>query len=99
MDLQLERCPDCGSEEQHNLVARRAGALMAFVRCARCGALVAHYVLQSCYRRGAGHDSWLRPGAETESGRQYLERFSRARQEALEGFAEVLAELASREGS
>lgn len=95
MELHRQTCQACGSREHQNLLCREPGhADVVYVRCARCGELVARYALSGYYHHGKGVESYLRSvQGPVESGRRILEEFEAARHEALEGFARALHEL------
>ena len=79
-----------------NIIAREEGrAQMIFVRCSKCGELVARYRLQDYYHQGKSFDSFLRSqGSQaSDSGRQQLSDFSQIQREALQGYRQVLEQL------
>jgi hypothetical protein len=68
---------------------------MVFVRCAKCGELVARYRLQSYYHHGKGVESFLRSQGlgDSDSGREQLEEFRQVKAEALDQFERALQVL------
>lgn len=96
MEVHRQTCQACGSIDVRNIIAREEGrAQMVFVRCAKCGELVARYRLRDYYHHGKGVDSFLRSmGAEaSDSGRHQLGEFGKVQKEALDAFEQVLAQL------
>jgi hypothetical protein len=96
MDVERVRCHACGSLELHNVTVREVGAPEdVFVACARCGELVGRYRLAGHYRHGEEFEASLRSPrwASAESGRATLDEFRRARVEAEEQYAAVLARV------
>lgn len=96
MQVVQQQCQACGSHDHQILLVREPGrAQMAFVRCARCGELVARYRLQSYYHHGKGIESYLRSlGSDAaDSGRNELKQFQAVQHEAVEQFERALEEL------
>lgn len=92
MEVVLQKCQDCGSDEVRNMLVREPGrAQMVYVRCVRCGALVARYRLSDYYHHGKGIESFLKSAGSglAESGRDALADFNRVREEAMEGFEQA----------
>ena len=96
MDVHRQTCQACGSRRHHNIIARPAGRpTEVFVRCTKCGELVAYYELTRYYHHGKGAESYLRsvgPGLR-ESGRNVLDDFERMRNEVLEWYPKALEAL------
>ena len=85
MEVRIQSCQACGSNELHNILVREEGRRQAVcVRCAQCRKLVAHYILYHYYHHGKGLESFLRSaGISTEeSGREWLDRFNEAKLDA-----------------
>ena len=96
MEVHRQTCQACGSTEVHNIIAREEGrAQMIYVRCGGCGELVARYRLLDYYHHGKGLDSYLRSmGADaSDSARHHLDEVGKAREEALNGYSQALAQL------
>ncbi len=93
MEVHRQTCQDCGSIDVRNILVREEGrAQMVFVRCAKCGDLVARYRLRDYYHHGKDVESFLRShGAEaSDSGRSHLDEFGRIQDEAQEGYEQAL---------
>ncbi|HBE66665.1 MAG TPA: hypothetical protein DDW52_00820 [Planctomycetaceae bacterium] len=96
IEVHRQRCQACSSMELRDIIVREVGKPMAiYVRCAKCGELVAFYELQRYYHHGKGIESFLRAhgvGA-ADSGRAWLDDFKRVQKRALEGFERALERL------
>lgn len=96
MEVHRQQCQKCLGIELRNIVVREPAAPTAiYVRCAKCGELVARYELSDYYHHGKGIESFLRSKRTTveDSGRRMLREFDRARTKAEEGYEQVLQEL------
>ncbi len=97
MEVHRQRCQNCGSLDQRNLILRAEGRpITVFVRCTQCGSLVARYQLSDYYHHGKSYESWLRGrflGRAEESGRDLRHSFEETQEEAVAELEEVLAEL------
>ena len=96
MELHRQRCQSCQSLEL-NCVLRRdeAHPLTVYVRCAKCGELVARYRVGEYYHHGKGMESWLkamRPG-NRESARNLRADFDEVKRNSIAEYADVLEEL------
>ena len=100
MEVHRQTCQACGSIDVRDIIVREEGrAQMVFVRCAKCGELVARYRLRDYYHHGKGIDSFLRSmGSEaSDSGRHQLGEFSKVQEEALAAYDQVLTQLQEEE--
>ena len=96
MEINRQTCQSCGSIDVRNIIARESDLPMTiYVRCAKCGELVARYKLREYYHHGKDVDSFLRSQAAAiaESGRNVLGEFRRTQKESVEGYEVVLKEL------
>ena len=96
MEVHRQTCQACGSLDLRNILAREQGrAQMVYVRCAKCGELVARYRLRDYYHHGKGVESFLSSmGSDaSDSARGHLDTFERAQREALEGYRKALEQL------
>jgi RNase P subunit RPR2 len=96
MEVHRQTCQKCGSIDVRNILAREPDIPMTiYVRCAKCGELVARYKLREYYHHGKGIDSFLRSQAAqlAESGRHVLGEFRRTQKESVQGYEMVLKEL------
>ncbi len=96
MEIHRQQCQQCASRDVRNILVREADAPMAiYVRCLRCGELVALYRLSEYYHHGKGIESFLRSlgSGAGESGRDYLDQCHRTQTEAVRGYEEVLRKL------
>ena len=97
-DLQVhrQRCQNCQSIDVRDIIVRETGKpMVVYVRCARCGELVASYELQRYYHHGKGIESYLRNhgvGA-ADSGHAWLAEFQKIQAEAEAGFQAALKKL------
>jgi hypothetical protein len=68
---------------------------MVFVRCSKCGELVARYQLRGYYHNGKGADSYFRSigGDACDSGRAAMASFRRVKEESLSGYEQALKQL------
>jgi hypothetical protein len=92
MEVVLQKCQQCGSQEVRNMLVREPGrAQMVYVRCASCDTLVARYRLLDYYHHGKGLESFLRSAgsAAGESGRDAMTEFQQVQGEAVEGFEQA----------
>jgi len=72
-----------------------AHPLTVYVRCAKCGELVARYRVGEYYHHGKGMESWLkamRPG-NRESARNLRADFDEVKRNSIAEYADVLEEL------
>jgi hypothetical protein len=93
MEVVVQKCQECGSEEVRNMLVREQGrAQMVYVCCAKCGSLVARYRLRDYYHHGKGIESFLRSAGSGggDSGRDALAEFQKLKEEAVEGFEQAL---------
>lgn len=98
MEVRRQTCQACGSIDVRNILARKPDEpTMVYVRCAKCGELVAYYGLQDYYHHGKGIESYLRGQGvpADDSGRAWLAGYQKLKQDALSGFEEVLQLLAN----
>jgi len=96
MEIHRQQCQSCGSFDARNILVRQAQEQpIVYVRCARCGELVARYRLSEYYHHGKGIESFLRSrgASAAESGRRLLDEFAEIQRASIEGFAEVLKYL------
>ena len=92
MQVVVQRCQDCGSQEVRNMLAREPGrAQMVYVHCAKCGALVARYRLRDYYHHGKGIESFLRSAGAVhgDSARDLLAEYEKIKGETLQGFEQT----------
>ena len=92
MEVLRQTCQACGSEKLENLILREPEKpQVIMVRCAACGELVARYELSDYYHHGKDMDSYLRAQGNLalDSGRTWLAKFERVKQEAVESFEKV----------
>jgi len=97
MQANRQTCQQCGSIDVRNIIARDPGSpTVIYVRCGKCGELVASYELKNYYHHGKGIESYLRGHGVTagDSGRNWLTEFKQVKQKALDGFAAALEKLA-----
>ena len=97
MEVHRQHCQRCQSVDVHDVLVREPGEPQTvYVICADCHSLVARYRLADYYHHGKGAESFLRSrgGRSMESGRELLNDFEGARDEALAGYARVLTALA-----
>ncbi|MEM9585687.1 MAG: hypothetical protein AAGA03_00275 [Planctomycetota bacterium] len=97
MDVKRQTCQSCHSMDVRNIIVRdEDGGQVIFVRCARCGELVARYDLKDYYHHGKGIESYLRAHGMrgSDSGRAWLEAFKKSQQDALVGYEAALEVLA-----
>jgi uncharacterized Zn finger protein len=93
MEVIHQKCQECGSIELEDILVRERGrATMVFVRCAKCEELVARYRLRDYYHHGKGVESYLRSMGATasDSAREHLEEFQRAKEETTVAYEQVL---------
>ena len=98
MEVHRQRCQQCGSIDSRNILIRKPDVpTTIYVRCAKCGELVARYKLSEYYHHGKGLDSFLRSrgAVVSESGRDMLAEFDRAQTESIEGYQQALEYLKS----
>ena len=96
MEVRRQTCQNCGSTDVRNILVREEGhAQMVFVRCSKCGELVARYRLRDYYHHGKGAESFLRSAGSqaSESGREQLKEFEQIQDEALAGYEQALEQL------
>lgn len=96
MELHRQRCQFCQSLELGCILRRdEAHPLTVYVRCAKCGELVARYKVGEYYHHGKGMESWLkamRPG-DRESARNFRADFDEVENDSIEEYQEVLEKL------
>jgi len=93
MEVIHQKCQECGSIDLGNILVRERGrATMVFVRCAKCGELVARYRLRDYYHHGKGIESYLRSmgSSASDSAREHLEEFQRAKEETEVAYQQAL---------
>ena len=96
MEVHRQRCQACQSIDVRDILVRRQGEPTAvFVRCAKCGELVARYLLRGYYHHGKGAESFYRSvGSDaSDSGRASLDDFKRAQEESLSVYQAALEAL------
>jgi hypothetical protein len=96
MEVHRQRCQACESLDLRDILVRRQGEPTAvYVRCAKCGELVARYLLRGYYHHGKGAESFYKSvgGDASDSGRASLNDFKRVKEEALAGYAIALEAL------
>lgn len=96
MEVHRQQCQKCQAYDVRNILVREEGQPQTvYVRCGRCGELVARYVLSDYYHHERGFESFLRSHDATvaESGRDVLNEFKRVEEDAVRGFQKVLEEL------
>ena len=92
MQVVVQKCQECGSQEVRNILVRKPGrAQLVYVACAGCGELVARYRLRDYYHHGKGIESFLRAAGAVhgDSARGLLGEFEQTKGEAVEEFEEV----------
>jgi uncharacterized Zn finger protein len=100
MEVHRQQCQSCQSHDMRNILVRERGEPQTvYVRCQRCGKLVARYKLRAYYHHGKGIESYLRSneGGDMESGRHVLEEFDHIQEIALEGYEAALEKLQEEE--
>ncbi len=96
MEAHRQQCQNCQSIDTRNLLVRQVDEqTVVFVRCAKCGELVARYKLIEYYHHGKDVESFLRSrgAVAVESGRRMLQEFERVKSESIEGYEEALEYL------
>ena len=96
MEIHRQQCQGCGSIDTRNILVREPEhPTTIYVRCAKCGELVARYKLSSYYHHGKGMDSFLRSlGSDaSDSGRDMLAEFKNVQAESLECYERALENL------
>jgi hypothetical protein len=100
MEVHRQTCQKCGSIDVRNIIEREANLpAIIYVRCAKCGELVARYQLSDYYHHGKGFDSYMHSHQviAAESGREVLKMFKNVKKESTDGFKRVL-DILSKEG-
>ncbi|MEO1618140.1 MAG: hypothetical protein AAFV88_19960 [Planctomycetota bacterium] len=96
MEVKRQTCQACQSIDVRNILVRDGRDQIVYVRCAKCSALVARYVLKDYYHHGKGIESYLRAHRATsggDSGREWLEAFNKSQETAVVGYQEALDSL------
>lgn len=103
MEIHIQKCQKCGSNNLKNILARETGEPeKVFVQCHDCEEFVARYTIAPLgyYHHGKGFDSFLRSfnrSAEFMSGRRIQQMFERNKSEGLENYEAVLKYLEERD--
>ena len=98
MELHRQTCQACNCRELQNILRRgEEHPLTVYLRCTRCGELVARYKVSGYYHHGKGFDSWLQryQGIARESGRSLMDEYQRVQRSAVEEWADVQQQLRS----
>lgn len=95
-EIHRQTCQSCGSIDLRNILVREPDLpTTIYVRCAKCGELVARYKLSDYYHHGKGIESFLRSHRflSQESGRSVLEEFKKTQMDSEKGYERVLKYL------
>jgi hypothetical protein len=96
IEVHRQTCQKCHSIDVRDIIVREPGKpMLIYVRCAKCGELVASYELHRYYHHGKGIESYLRAhgGGAADSGRAWLADFKKLQTDAIAGFQAALAKL------
>ncbi|KAA3640029.1 MAG: hypothetical protein DWQ02_02685 [Bacteroidetes bacterium] len=105
MEIHLQRCQNCQSDEVRNILYRQEGERdRVFVQCAKCNEFVASYKIgpMGYYHHGKGYESFLRGlhrSGEFASGRKMAQLYSQRKEEESQMFSRALDLLRKREAS
>ena len=100
MEIHRQQCQGCGTFETRNILVREPNKpTTVYVRCCKCGQLVARYILSDYYHHGKGVESFLKSqgSSAAESGRDILGEFKSIEKQSLTGYLDALKYLESRD--
>ncbi len=95
MQVSRQTC-SCGSTAVCNVVVHKGDQPKhVYVRCERCGELVAYYELRGYHDQGMDLESYLKVAgnASGDSAREWLAEFRRRQDEVVANYESALAEL------